>query len=246
MMIASAKAESDYDLGIKYYNMRHSESNGSIASTKNIDIAIQYFENLVNKSESNKDIAIYLLKSYYYKAEFATNDIEQKKEIFNKAKSLGNKYITKYRDSAELRYWYLVNLGSWAKVYGILTAAREGVADQMKTHSEKIIEIDHQYQNGGGYFMLGAVHYKSPYIPWLLSWPDNNEAIKYLQLSHDTGQATLNQKNYLAQALHKAGNTIEATKLLKEVINSTPDPQYLVEELNDIKEAKQLLKDYIN
>ena len=112
-------------------------------------------------------------------------------------------------------------------------------------NKEKIIEIDHKYENGGGYFMLGAVHYKSPYIPWLLSWPDNNEAIKYLQLSHNTGKATLNQKNYLAQAHNKAGNTNEATKLVNEVINSIPDPQNLVEELDDIEDAKQLLIDFL-
>ena len=102
-----------------------------------------------------------------------------KKKIFNKGKALGEKYIQKYPNSVQFRYWYLVNLGSWAQVYGILTAAREGVADQMKTHSEKIIALDPNYQDGGGYFMLGAVHYKSPYIPFLLSWPDNDDAINY-------------------------------------------------------------------
>ncbi|SVE59109.1 uncharacterized protein METZ01_LOCUS511963, partial [marine metagenome] len=95
----------------------------------------------------------------------------------------------------------------------------------------------------GGYFMLGAVHYKSPYIPFLLSWPDNDEAIKYLQLSHDTGKATLNQKNYLAQAINKDGQYEKAISLLREVINTTPDPTNLVEDLDDIEEARQLLDD---
>ena len=150
------------------------------------------------------------LKSYYYKAEFALNDDVDKKQVFNKGKTLGNDFINKYPDSVEFRYWYLVNLGSWAKVYGILTAAREGVADQMKTHSEKIIELDPEYQDGGGYFMLGAVHYKSPYIPFLLSWPDNDEAIKFLQLAHNTAKATLNQKIYLLK------QSIKMDKLKKQ------------------------------
>jgi tetratricopeptide (TPR) repeat protein len=112
----------------------------------------------------------------------------------------------------------------------------------MKTHSEKIIELDPEYQNGGGYFMLGAVHFKSPYIPFLLSWPDNDEAIKYLQLAVETGKAEMNQKNYLAQAVNKDGQHEKARKLLTEVINTEPDPANLVEDLDDIEEARQLLE----
>ena len=143
----------------------------------------------------------------------------------------------------EFHYWYLVNLGSWGQVYGILTAAREGVSDLMKTHSEKIIELNPEYRNGGGYFMLGAVHFKSPYIPFLLSWPDNDEAIKYLQLAVETGKAEMNQKNYLAQAINKDGQVEKARKLLTEVINTEPDSANLVENLDDIKDAKKLLAD---
>jgi len=128
-------------------------------------------------------------------------------------------------------------------VYGILAAAREGVSDLMRTHSEKIIELDPKFRNGGGYFMLGAVHFKSPYIPFLLSWPDNDEAIKYLQLAVETGKAEMNQKNYLAQAINKDGQVEKARILLMEVVNTEPDPANLVEDLDDIKEAKQLLED---
>ena len=113
----------------------------------------------------------------------------------------------------------------------------------MRTHSEKIIELDPEYRNGGGYFMLGAVHFKSPHIPFLLSWPDNDDAIKYLQLSVDTGNAEMNQKNYLAQALSKDGRDKKARALLTEVINTEPDPANLVEDLDDIEEARQLLED---
>ena len=240
-MIASAKA--GINEGADFYSKRQDGSKGTLASTENIDKAIKHFSSALLSPESEKDAALYLLKSYYYKAEFAVQDKEEKKNIFNEGKALGEKYIEKYPTSAEFRYWYLVNLGSWAQVYGILTAAREGVSDLMKTHSEKIIELDPEYQNGGGYFMLGAVHFKSPYIPFLLSWPDNDDAIKYLQLSVDTGNAEMNQKNYLAQALSKDGRDKKARALLTEVINTEPSTTTLVEDLDDIEEARQLLED---
>ena len=241
MMIASAKA--DINKGVEYYQKRQEGSKGILASVENINKAIDQFSSVLLSPEFEKDAALYLLKSYYYKAEFSIQNKEQKKKIFNKGKSLGEESIEKYPTSPEFRYWYLVNLGSWAQVYGILTAAREGVSDLMKIHAEKIIELDSEYRNGGGYFMLGAVHYKSPYIPFLLSWPDNDEAIKYLQLAVETGKAEMNQKNYLAQAVNKNGQHEQARKLLIEVINTEPDPANLVEELDAIEEAQQLLED---
>ena len=242
MMIVSAKAEGMNE-GVDFYSKRQEGSKGTLASNENIDKAIEQFSTALLSPESEKDAALYLLKSYYYKAEFAVQDKDEKKKIFNEGKALGEKYIEKYPNSAKFRYWYLVNLGSWAQVYGILTAAREGVSDLMKTHSEKIIELDPEYQNGGGYFMLGAVHFKSPYIPFLLSWPDNDDAIKYLQLSVNTGNAEMNQKNFLAQALSKDGRDKKARALLEEVLNTEPSTTTLVEDLDDIEEARQLLED---
>jgi len=241
MMIASAKA--GMNEGVDFYSKRQAGSKGPLASNENIDKAIEQFSSALQTSETEKEAALYLLKSYYYKAEFAIQDKEEKKSLFNEGKALGEKYIEKYPTSPEFRYWYLVNLGSWAQVYGILTAAREGVSDLMRIHSEKIIELDPKYRNGGGYFMLGAVHFKSPYIPFLLSWPDNDEAIKYLQLAVETGKAEMNQKNYLAQAINKDGQVEKARKLLTEVINTEPNPANMVEDLDDIKEAKKILKD---
>ena len=242
MMIASAKA--DMHKGIEWYQKRHMGSISITASQEAINQAIEYFSNEIQKPEFEKEAALYLLKSYYYKAEFAIQDKDTKKKIFNKGKVLGEKYIEKFPDLSAFRYWYLVNLGSWAQIYGILTAAREGVADLMKTHSEKIIELDPVYQDGGGYFMLGVIHYKSPYIPFLLPWPDNDQALKYLQLALDTGHATLNQKVYMAKALIKDKQLNKAKKLLLEVISSDPDHINLVEELDDIDEAHQLLEDF--
>ena len=111
----------------------------------------------------------------------------------------------------------------------------------MKEESEKIIQMDPKYSDGGGYFMLGAVHYKSPWIPFLLTWPDNDEAIKFFKLAVNTGQSRLVHKNYLANALNKSGNKSEAKKILEEVANSIPSVDFLVEDRKEILDAQELL-----
>ena len=235
-------SQSNLGMGKLFYDNREQGRDELVASTKSIDEAIRIFELEVSEAPDSKEAVEYLLKSYYFRAEYTSSNIDDKKAFFDKGKALGLDYLNKYPESIELRYWYLANLGGWAKVYGILTAAREGVADQMKTHAEKIIELDFNYKNGGGYYLLGAVHFKSPYIPFLLSWPDNDDAIKFLTLAVETGKAELTQLNYLAQALHKDGQVTEAKELLNRAINTDPDFENLIEDLNYIQEAKDLLK----
>ena len=132
---------------------------------------------------------------------------------------------------------------SWAEEYGVFAAAREGVADQMRYHSKKIIEIDPYYENGAGYFLLGAVHYKAPYIPFILSWPNNNDALKYLELAQATGEPEIAQIVYYAQALDKDKNRVEAIKLLKTVINRIPSADNFASDWEWIKKAKVMLED---
>ena len=114
----------------------------------------------------------------------------------------------------------------------------------MKKQSEIIIELDSNYQDGGGYFMLGAVHHKSPYIPFLLPWPDNDEAVKWLRKATETGKSTMNQNVYLAQALYKQKNRTEATRLLEKVSQTEPSENEYASDWEWIKKARELLADW--
>ena len=202
-IISNIFCESFFNQGVLEYNNRSIDSEGLSASNIHIDKAINLFEKELNNSKNNiEQTIIYLLKSYYFKGEYVIEDIDSKKIIFDKGKKIAERYIPIYPKSAAIRYWYLVNLGSWAESYGTLKAAREGVADIIKEQSEKIIELDSEYKNGGGYFMLGAVHLKSPYIPFLLSWPNKKEALKYLQLAGNTKRF---YENYIYGELSELG-----------------------------------------
>ena len=114
----------DLDDCINAYNGR---------SLRNIDNVISICRASLEKDKaSGPEPAIYLLRSYYFKGKYATKDDESKKLFFDRGKYLAEQYIKKFPNNAAIRYWYLVNLGSWAEVYGTIKAAREGVADIMK------------------------------------------------------------------------------------------------------------------
>ncbi len=182
--------------------------------------------------------------SSYWNMFYAPNCPPNASPLVSVYEALAEKMIAKYPNSVALRFRYLTCLGKWAEVYGIFTAAKEGVADLMKEHSEIIIDLDSDYENGGGYFMLGAVHFKSPYIPFILSWPDNDDAIIWLRKAYNTGRALPVQKTYLARALFKDGQKEEALRLVKDVIATPPEQDEVLEESLEIEEAKKLLNEF--
>jgi tetratricopeptide (TPR) repeat protein len=235
-------SQSNLEKGMTTYNRRAEGSIEDQANPKQINYAIEFFQFAMD--ESKVEAVVGLLKSYYFKGKYIAKTENEKKVIYNSAKELALENLDKYPKNVELHYWYLSNLGSWAEVYGILTAAKEGVADQMKDHALTIIELNPNYEDGGGYFMLGAVHYKSPYIPFFLSWPDNDEAIKWLKKANETGDAKPVQKVYLAQALYKNKEKSSAISLLEEVTNMTPTKVESLADWEQIKKARILLKEY--
>ena len=231
-----------FEKGVAFYDARSKGAVGYNVKPLHIENAIKQFKKAY--SELELDAGVYLMKSYYFKGKFIAKTDDEKKKVFSKGKNLGERLINSYLKSAAVRYWYLVNLGSWAEVYGAIAAAKEGVAGMMRDHAEKIIEIDPNYSNGGGYFMLGAVHFKSPYIPFILSWPDNDLAIKNLEKAYGIGDPTPSQTVYLAQALYKDGRKEKAEFYLRELLKKPFSQSEKVEDFNQHQIAKSLLEDW--
>ena len=242
--ISLAIAQNNIELGIKSYNERSNGSKGNKADGKIISSAINYFEDAIKTKDKELEAGIFLLKSYYFKGKHVATDDEERKLIYNLGKNLSERLLITYPESVAIRYWYLINLGSWAEVYGTLAAAKEGVADIMRDQSKKIIEIDPYYANGGGYFMLGAVHLKSPRIPFVLSWPNNKKAVDYLTKAYNTGQRTFSQTVYLARALKKTGEDNKAKKLLLDLLNQPLDDARVVEDRDQKYIAQNLLEEW--
>ena len=234
--------EGAFEKGVVFYDARSEGAAGYNVKPLPIENAIKQFKKA--STEFELDAGVYLMRSYYFKGKFIAKTDDEKKKVFSKGKKLGERLVDLYPNSAAVRYWFLVNLGSWAEIYGTMAAAKEGVAGLMRDHSKKIIEIDPNYSNGGGYFMLGAVHFKSPYIPFILSWPSNDLAIKNLEKAYEIGDSTPSQTVYLAQALYKGGQKERAKSYLMELLKKPLSRNEKVEDFDQHEIAKRLLKEW--
>lgn len=235
---------SELDIGKQWYERRSEEANGLETNSKAIDRAIYFLHKALEHRATEEEAGILLLKSYYFKGEFATRGEEQKRLVFAVAKELGERLLQKYPTSPGLRLFYSANLGKWGEHSGVLAAAESGIADKIRVNAEKILEIDPDYGQGAGYYLLGAIHFRAPYIPFLLSWPDNQKAIANLRKAHGMAPESLGIKLILAQALLRQGDRTVALALLEEVSRRTPQHFRLLEDRAYIEEARELLKEH--
>ncbi len=229
--------------GIDYYNDRSEHSIGTVTDDQNILKAIKIFEAQLNSS-NDLEAAIYLIKSYYYMAQYVLRDNDDKRLYFELAKDLSETYIDKYPDSVEILYWNLANMSNWAKLVGLRAISKLGGAEEYRERAMDIIIMDPEYQDGGGYFLLGAVYYTAPNIPIFLTWPDNDKAIKYFTKSVATGDATPLQLLYLSKALIDGEYFDEAKGYLSKLISLEPNPINYIEDLHYIIEAKAIWDKY--
>ena len=230
-----------FEEGVSYYNNRAENANGLIPNEENISKAISLFELLqepYNTSKEDLQTGIYLVKSYYFMAQYVAQNKQDKKLYFQLAKDFSERYIHKYPDSVELLYWNLATMSNWAKLIGVRKLTKLGAADNYREKAIDIIVMDPEYENGGGYFLLGAVYFTAPYIPLIISWPDDNKAVKYFSRAVNTGVSTPLQMLYLAKALIKTNQKEEAREVLKKIIGIDPDSFNYIEDLHYIHEAK--------
>ncbi len=228
--------------GIDYYNKRSEIVNNLIADKKNINQAITIFEGELN-TKHDKSSAIYLIKSYYFMAQYASDNDDDKIFYFELAMTLAKQYMYKYPDSVEILYWYLATMSNWAKTVGVMAITKMGGGEEFREKAVDVIILNPLYENGGGYFLLGAVYHTAPYIPLVSSWPSNQKSIKYFRKAVATGKSTPLQQLYLAKALIEDEQLKEAKEILKSISRMKPDPSNKLEDLTYIEESKTILRE---
>lgn len=225
---------------ITFYNHRADGHTGLTAKPENINNAIAILEK-AHQSNPTETTYEYLLRSYYFKAAFVVSGKKDQKYWYNKGKVLGEEAIKKYPENVSILYWTIANFGKWGEAYGIMASAKEGLADILKELTEKLIKLDPKFANGGGYRILGVMHYKVPKIPFITPWPSSEEAEKNLKKALAINPKLPSNLYYYAEFLKEEKRKPEAKAFLKIALKASPRKEYLLEDMWDIEQAKKLL-----
>lgn len=234
--------DSHFQEGMKWYEQRAAEADSFRANPKYINNAIDAFEKAYDQEENTLKSGLYLLRSYYFKGMFLGLDDNRQKEIYDKGRDLGDKLEKRYSDSPEIKFWYAANLGRWAKVHGFVSAATSGVAKKVRSLGEEIIELDKQYQGGGGYRILAQAHFHSPKIPLLMGWPSDKKALELVEKAMNIAPAHPTNRLLYSEILLSFERKQEARKHLEHIMEMEPRPDFLIPDRYVKYRAEQILK----
>ena len=252
--------------GDRWYLRRQEGRLGPKASVGPINQAISAYERAVEAPDL-VDGRWRLARALYFKGVFCGLDPDQRKAVFVKARrvsedaigilnrSLEDKGVKglldltpdllagklKDRtDAAPTYFWAAASWGQWALAQGKVEAAKTGAADKIREYALTVIALAPEFEDGGGYRILGRLNDEAPWIPFITGWVSRDEALRALRLAVDIEPRSIANRHYLAEALAKgnAAEKAEAVTLEEGILNESPSPLHLVEDLNVQELAK--------
>jgi len=217
-----------------------------IADPANVNKAIELYKKVIETaSGAEKEEAVWkLMKAYYFKGKYTTDDSEMKKQIYDMGKELGKTGVEEFPESVGIHLFSAIVWGVWGEEYGILKAARKGVAGKIKEHCEKVNKLDPNFDEAGGNRVLGRVYFKAPKIPLILGWPSKKKAVGILEKSLKIAPKNLNTRQFLAEALYSQGEKERAIQMMKEILAETETIEGIAEDAVIRHEVKTMLGDW--
>lgn len=241
---------------------------GARAAAEPIQEAIDAYSQALAADPESLEARWKLLRALYFKGEHVLDEREARLELFKggiEIADAGRQQIEQHygleddslglepeevaaaigRDplAAEMFFWSSTHWGLWGRYTGKIKAARQGVATKIRKFAEIVILLDDTIENGGGHRVLGRLHAEAPKIPFVTGWVDRNRAVTELRRAYDVAPDDLLTQLFLAEALldYRPAERQEAVAMLQAIVDSEPDPGWLVEENKAIADARARL-----
>lgn len=228
--------------------------------TEKLKEALQLFEKIHSASPADLDTLIYLTRGYYFLADSHLQDIEQKKQVYEKAAAFGEKAMATNEEfrkkiaagqsieeslntltakEVPAIYWTAASLGKWAKASGITAALK--YKTRIKAFIERVEKLQPDYFFGAAPRYWGGYYAVAPSF----AGGDLKKSKKNFDRSISIAPEYLGTKVLMADVYwSKMGDKKQFENTLKEVINSSNDnhPEIGPENFWEKKKAAKLLE----
>ncbi len=240
-------------------------------SRRRVELSIDCFRKALSKEPNNQNIVFKLIESLYFLGRFISTEQKEKELIFQEALDLSKATLEKIRtispqanlftlslnrqaeilkaipDSPRALFWASITWGLWGMTFGDFKSAINDVAGKCAYYSELLILVDPKYADGGGYRLLGRLHTIVPRIPLFTFWIDRDKGIELLEQALAISTRDPRNEFFLADALlkYEPQRKEYALEMLYRISKLNVQGEYIVEELETINQAKELLKDIV-
>jgi tetratricopeptide (TPR) repeat protein len=203
-----------------------------------------------------------LVRALFFRAAFCGSGPEERKRIFEEARRTGEEGVARLdaavagREGAaraaalrkvpgggEVLYWAAVAWGEWALGRSRLAAVRAGAPRRIRDLAQRVIDVDPDLEEGGGYRVLGRLHHQSPSIPFVTGWVSRETSLRCLRRAYAAFPDNTVNQYFLAEALlrHERSRREEARTLLARLAAAPPKEEYRVEDAHYAALARDLL-----
>lgn len=234
----SENPEENIRRGNDFFNQRNILKNKTIDSEQ-INKAIYHYEKALAIDPANEEVWYKYSRAVDFKYSFLkkqnTGEKEKKyKELIVKLEEQHKKK----KESKYLNYALALIWGRYGQMIGVLSAAKNGVGTRIKEYGETLYKVDKHFNNCAAGILLGRLHYKAPYIPLILSWPDKKKSEKYLTEVVENCLDNFRGKFYLADTLYELDKKEMAEKYFNEVFQLKPREETYLEDKDLIQMCK--------
>ena len=164
-----------------------------------------------------------------------TTDEKESKKAFENGETAGQIASRIEPTKPDGYFWYGANLGEQAK-RAPLTKGLTAVGD-IKTAMNKVIEIDPSYQGASAFDALAQIE-----LATRLTGGKAAKAIEYLEKAAEINKDNSYIRLHLAQAYLAENRDADAKKQLDYLLKMKPNPDFLPEYEECVKEGKKLLE----
>ena len=252
-----------------HYGRRQDGRVGARANPREIAQAVSGYDR-ASEAPDNAEARWKLVRALYFQAAYTGQDADAQLAIYDKARRVGeeavhilerrgrNKGVTSFenrspadvaaavtsdRDALPTFFWTAVAWGQWALLTGKMQAARTGAAEKVRDDAMVVIALDPEFEEGGGYRILGRLHHQAPKIPFLTFWVSRDKALENLRRAVEVNDRNFVNRHFLAEALGDGGaaERAEAVRIEEGLVADAPSPGHLVEDLSIQEEARKNL-----
>jgi tetratricopeptide (TPR) repeat protein len=250
----------------RHYGRRQEGRVGAVANPREIALAVSGYDR-ASQAPDSAEARWKLARALYFQGAYTGQDADSQRAIFEKARRVSEEAVRiverrgkgrdvsmegkspgdvaalvgSDQDASPTFFWAAVAWGEWALASGKLQAVRTGAAEKIRDYCETLIAIDPDFEDGGGFRVLGRLHHQAPKIPILTPWVSREKAVENLRRAVAQNPRNLVNRHFLAEALAdgNAAERVEAIGIDEAVVADAPSPGHLVEELAIQVEARK-------
>jgi hypothetical protein len=252
LVVAVAAVTAALAEGDAHYARRAEGARGAQAQAGPADAAVAAYRRAVAEDPSSLLARSRLVRALFFRSSFVPAGEAERKALLEEARRVGMEGVALVEQrvgkatgaarlsvlrqvphAVDIHFWSAAAWGEWALARGTLAAARQGAAGRIRDLGQTVVDLDPDFEQGGGQRILGRLHDQSPRIPLITGWVSRDKAIAFLRDALARGPENTVNQFFLAEALlsHRPGSRDEARRLLQQCAAAPPRPELLVEDV---------------